>query len=195
MVAGFCLAAFLLGGPAQSAVAAQPAAASQPAGLETPWDVRNILAGISADIAELKTLVAGMQPQQWHDRGGAPTTYILQWQTAQRQLNDVAAAGKLFTAQTESLPLALDEYFRLEALEVTLRSLTEGALSYGDRPAADHINQLLARDFNQRERLRAYLSELASSTEQNFKIADAEAQRCRGIISKEPPPVAKKSRR
>jgi hypothetical protein len=43
--------------------------------------------------------------------------------------------------------------------------------------------------------LRDYLRDLAASTEQNFKIADEEAQRCRGMISREPAPAAKKYRK
>jgi hypothetical protein len=48
------------------------------------------------------------------------------------------------------------------------------------------LSQLIAHNFNNRERFRGYIRDLAASTEQNFKIADEEAQRCRGMISKEP---------
>jgi hypothetical protein len=164
------------------------------AGLEMPWDVKTILGGIKDDLNALKVQVGSMKPQEWHDRASGPTTYILQKQGAEQQLNDALAASALLDAKTESLPLALDEYFRLEALDVTIRSLAEGASRYGARSAADQVNQILARDFNNRERLREYLKDLASSIEQNFKVADAEAQRCRAIISTVPP-AAKRSHR
>jgi hypothetical protein len=166
-----------------------------PAGLETPWDVRTILAKINADTSELKPLLDGMKPQQWYEQKGAPSTYILQWQTAERQLNDVSAASKLLGQKTESLSLALDEYFRLEALDVSTHSLEEGIRKYGDRYTAERFSQLLARNFNNRERFRDYIRDLAASTEQNFKIADEEAQRCRGMISREPASSAKKLRK
>jgi hypothetical protein len=169
--------------------------APQSTGLESPWDVRTILAKINADTGELKPLLDSLKPQQWYEQKGAPSTYILQWQTAERQLNDVSEASKLLGQKTESLSLALDDYFRLEALDVTAHSLEDGVRKYGDRSTADRFSQLLARNFNNRERLRNYIRDLAVSTEQNFKIADEEAQRCRGMISREPASSSKKLRK
>jgi hypothetical protein len=173
----------------------QKAALPPVQGLETPWDVRSFLERLKADTNDLKSLLDGLKPQQWYDQKGAPSTYILQWQTAKQQLNDVSVTSGLFAQKTESLPLALDAYFRLEALDVTARSLEEGARKYGVRAAADRMAQVLAHNFNNRERLRDYLRDLAATTEQNFKIADEEAQRCRGMISREPAPAAKKYRK
>src|SRR5581483_6641567 len=120
-------------------------------------------------------------------KNGAPITYIVQWQTAQRQLNDSVYTVQQLSQKTESLTLALDMYFRLEALDVTARSLEEGATHYDTRATADKLQSLIAHNFNTRERLRDYIQDLASSMEENFKVADEEAQRCRAIISKEPP--------
>jgi type II secretory pathway component GspD/PulD (secretin) len=162
-----------------------------PAGLETPWDVRKILTDVTAQATQLKPLLPQLNPQQWADRG-ASTTYILQWQAAQRQVDDVQTFARQLSQKTDSLSLALEVYFRLEALEVTARSLDEGAERYGTRAHADKLAAYVAYSFDSRQRLRDYLKDLAASTEQNFKIADEEAQRCRGIISKEAPPSKKK---
>lgn len=177
------------------APAPQTSAVPQPAGIENPWDVRTILTKLNADTSELKPLLDSLKPQQWYEQKGAPSTYILQWQTAERQLNDVSETSKLLAQKTESLSLALDDYFRLEALDVTAHSLEDGVHKYGDRATAERFSQLLARNFNNRERFRDYIRDLAVSTEQNFKIADEEAQRCRGMISKEPASSAKKLRK
>jgi hypothetical protein len=169
--------------------------AQQPAGIENPWDVQAIIASLNKDIGTLKPILDNLSPQQWYDKKGAPSTYILQLQAAQRQLNDVVVTNELFTRKTDSLPLALDDYFRLEALDVTTRSIEEGARKYGDRATADKLAQYIGRNFSDRERLRDYIRDLATSSEQNFKIADQEAQRCRGMISKEPASAAKKMRK
>lgn len=171
--------------------AQQPAQAPAPAGLESPWDLRNILAALVKDNEQLKLLIAQLNPQQWYDQKGAPSTYILQRTTAQRQVNDVVIASRLLSQSTESLSQALDTYFRLEALETSARSLDEGAHKYGDRATADKLSELIAHNFTNRERFRDYLRDLATSREQDFKIADAEAQRCRAMISKEPPAVSR----
>ncbi len=174
---------------------ASPLRAPQPAGLETPWDVRTILARLNSDTDQLRNLISGLAPQQWYERKGAPTTYILQWQSAQQQLTDVSTVTKQLMQKTESLSLALDDYFRLEALDVVTRSLEEGVRKYGERFSADKLSQLIASNFNNRERFRDYIRDLAASTEQNFKIADQEAQRCRGMISKEPAASSKRLRK
>ncbi len=165
------------------------------AGLETPWDVQKILSTVVNDSQQLQPVLAQINPQQWYDQKGASTTYIIQWQTAQRQLQDVLYKTRELSQKTESLSLALDTYFRLEALEVTTRSLQEGAQRYATRATADRLNAVLAHNFNDRERFRDYIRDLAASTEQNFKIADEEAQRCRGIISKVPAPGSKRSKK
>lgn len=197
----FLLCAAVMGCCCASQTAHSPApvpqtnAVPQPTGLETPWDVRTILTKLNADTSELKPLLDSMKPQQWYEQRGAPSTYILQWQTAERQLNDVSEANKLLAQKTESLSLALDDYFRLEALDVTAHSLEDAVHKYGERVTAERFSQLLARNFNNRERFRDYIRDLALSTEQNFKIADEEAQRCRGMISREPASSAKKLRK
>ena len=97
--------------------------------------------------------------------------------------------------KTDSLSLALDTYFRLEALDVTTRSFEEGAQRYANRATADKLNALIARNFNNRERLRDYIRDLAANTEQNFKIADDEAQRCRAMITNVPQPLSRRSKK
>jgi hypothetical protein len=164
----------------------------KPAGLESPWMLRNILDELTKDNEKLGPLLAQMNPQDWVSKQGASPVYVQQWQTAHTQLNDVMAASKLLAQKTESLPLALDDYFRLEALEVTSRSLEEAVSRYGDRFTADQLSGLIARNFSRRERFRDYIRDLATSSELNFKAADEEAQRCRGMISKEPVKRTKK---
>ncbi len=179
----------------QNGLAAPARPMPAPAGLESPWDLRKILATLVQDNEELKLVIAQLKPQEWYDQKGAPSTYVLQWTTAQRQANDVAIASRLFSQNTESLSLGLDTYFRLEALETSARSLDEAAHRYGDRGTADKLSELIAHNFSNRERFRDYLRDLASSKEQDFKIADAEAQRCRGMISKEPAATSRKPKR
>lgn len=164
----------------------------KPAGLESAWTLRTILDELMKDNEKLEPLLAQMNSQEWVTKKGASEVYVQQWQIAHTQLNEVLAASKLLAQKTESLPLALDDYFRLEALEVTSRSLEEAVTHYGDRFTADQLNGLIARNFSRRERFRDYIRDLAATSEVNFKLADEEAQRCRGIISREPAKRTKK---
>ncbi len=166
--------------------------AQEQAGIENSWDVRPMLQKLSERNQQLAPILNSLKPQQWFDQKGAPTTYILQWQLAQQQVKDVSSTISALMQQTDNLSLGLDLYFRLEALDVTSRSLSEAANKYADRVTAQKLSSQLAQNFADRERFRDYLKDLAASTQQNFKIADAEAQRCRGMISKEPPKKIRK---
>jgi len=157
----------------------------QISGVQTPWDVRTIIGGLIKENEQFEPVLAAIHPQDWIEKGASPV-YIQQLQQAQRQTRDVVLTSKMFAQKTDQLTLALDEYFRLEALDITARSLEEGLRRYADRPSADKLSAFIAHNFSAREQFRDYLSNLATSQEQNFKIADQEAQRCRGDISKEP---------
>jgi hypothetical protein len=159
----------------------------QPAGLETPWDARQMLANLDKDNEQLKPLLEEINPQAWYDQKGASSTYIIQWHTAQTEVTDVIAVAKALGQNPQNLSQALDLYFRLEALDITSRSVEEGAHKYAARAPADQLSELIARNFNSREHFRNYLRELAQTKEASFKVADEEAQRCRGMISREPP--------
>lgn len=173
---------------AATAPSGATAHAGPPAGLEAPWDVKAILAALNAQNAKLKPLLDALHPQQWLDNG-APPAYVTQYQDAETRIGDTQQAAAALAQRTESLPLALETYFRMEALENVARSVEECVRKYGDRPAADRLSELIAQDFNNRQRLRSYLQDLSVERDAEFKIADEEAQRCRGIISQEPPPV------
>ena len=158
------------------------------AGLETPWDAQQIVAQVARNDDKLRPILSKLNPQGWYDAQGAPSTYITQWQMAQQQLRDVDVTTQALQQKVDSLPVALDVYFRMEALEITTRSLNEGAQRYGDRVSADELAQFVAQNFTTRERFRDYIRNLAQNTEANFKIADEEAQRCRAMISQQPLP-------
>jgi len=162
------------------------------AGVQTPWNVRTIIDKLIDDNERFEPILDAIHPRDWVVKG-ASSVYIQQLQQAQQQTRDVVNTSKLLAQKTDQLSLALDEYFRLEALDSTARSLEEGVLRYADRSSADKLAALIAHNFSAREQFRDYLSSLATSQEKNFKVADQEAQRCRGIISREPvPPKTKK---
>ena len=166
-----------------------------PAGIENSWDVHTVVDALLKDCEDLKAVLFQLNPQQWYEAKGASSTYILQRNSAQQQVNDVLVTARMFAAKTDSIALAVDVYFRIDALEVTAHSLSEGASRYADRPTSERLNQVIARNFNNREHFRDYVRDLSNTVEQNFKIADDEAQRCRGMISREPAPKSVKKKK
>jgi hypothetical protein len=174
---------------AQTPVPVPSASLSQAeAGLESPDAARAIVAGVLKQDEQLRPILNAIDPKQWYESKGAPATYVIQWQTEQSELSQLDLAARLFSQKIDDLPAALDLYFRLESIETTARAITEGAQRYADRAAADQLASFVTHNFDSRQRFRDYLRELANSVEQNFKIADEEAQRCRGAQSQAPAP-------
>jgi hypothetical protein len=160
--------------------------APPPQGLQAPWDIRQMLSELNAQNAQLKPLLQQMHPQQWLDNG-APPAYASQYMDAQSRMDDQIRAVTNLSQKTESLSAGLDTYFRMEAFEIVARSLVECIQKYGEKNVAQRLSTLIAQEFTNRQKFREYLHDLSTEREQEFKIADAEAQRCRGMISQEPP--------
>ena len=165
-----------------------------PQGLQTPWDIQQMLAVLNKQNQQLKPLLDRMHPQQWLDNG-APAAYASQYLDARSRMDDVIRSVTNLSQHTDSLSSALDTYFRMEALETVARSLVECIRKYGERPMAEQLSTLIAQNFTSRQKFREYLRDLSTQREQEFKIADEEAQRCRGMISREPAPSSNQAGR
>ena len=71
-------------------------------------------------------------------------------------------------------------------METMLGSLIEGIRKYQNGAVGDLVQGIMNENSGNRERLRQYIVDLANEKEQEFQIADKEAQRCRGTILRPP---------
>jgi hypothetical protein len=91
--------------------------------------------------------------------------------------------------------------FRLQSVEAMMTSMIEGVRKYQNPAIADVLRSMLTNNMNHREKLRSYIVELATIQEQEFEIANKEAQRCRAELlrkpagSSRPTPAAKDEKR
>jgi hypothetical protein len=172
---------------------AQPAA-DQPApdqGVASEWDARKMIDALSTQAQHLKPVIDQVQPADWASKG-ASETYAAQWNSAQAQLKYLISVSEAFSRQPERLPLGLETYFRMQAVESTLGSLTEGVRKYQNPALASIMQAVIAENSTNRDRLRKYLQDLATQKEEEFQVADREAQRCRAALLKQPAPKSKK---
>ena len=86
----------------------------------------------------------------------------------------------------EKLTDALQTLFRIRTLESMVASLSEGIRKYQNPPMADLLNAAVAENAANRDRLQQYVFELATEKENEFRVADEEAQRCRASLSRQP---------
>lgn len=160
-------------------------------GVASEWDARKMIDALTTQEQHLKPIIDQVQPAAWTSKG-APDSYIAQWNTAQAQLKYLISSSEAFSRQPERLPLGLETYFRMQSVESTLGSLTEGVRKYQNPALASIMQSVIAENSNNRDRLRQYLQDLATQKEEEFKVADHEAQRCRAALLQQPAPKTKK---
>jgi hypothetical protein len=144
-----------------------------------------MLDALTAQSQRWKPLTPQIQPEGWVAKGASPT-YVTQWKTAQNELNYFLGSVAALAKKPERMPLALDAYFRMQALDSTLGSVIEGIRKYQSPSLADQVQAALNENSVNRDRLRQYVQDLAVQKEQEFQVADREAQRCRGMLLRQP---------
>ena len=162
-----------------------PSLLAQNGGVSSEWDVRKLLDSLVLQTEHLKTVI-GQVKTDGMIANGAPQTYISQWNTAQTELKYLLASVEGLAKQPERLPMALDTYFRMQAMESTLGSVFEGMRKYQNPALADLLQSVVNENSTNRDRLRQYMQDLAVQKEQEFQVVDKEAQRCRGSILSQP---------
>ncbi len=181
--------------PAQPAAPAHALGSAPPpatdAGVASEWDARKMIDALSVQEQHLKPLMDQIHPTGWVSKG-ASQTYIAQWSAAQTQLKYLISSSEAFARQPERLPLGLDTYFRMESVETSLGSLTEGVRKYQNPALASIMQSVIAENSTNRDRLRQYLEDLSKQKEEEFQVADSEAQRCRAALLAQPTSKTKK---
>jgi hypothetical protein len=167
---------------ASSLASAQSASAG---GVASEWDVRKLLDSLDLQAQHVKPIIDQVKPEAWVAKG-APKAYVTQWTTAQAELKYLLSSSDALSKQPERLTLALDTYFRMQALEATLSSVTEGIRKYQNPALADLMQAVVSENSSNADKLRQYVQDLATQKEEEFKIADREAQRCRESLMKQP---------
>ena len=161
-------------------------AQSQPGGLTPEWDIQKTLEAIAAHAGRLQPILDQLDPQTWVGKG-ASDTYVTQWNAARTQAKAVAAAARELSKRPDKLTGALETFFRVQSLELVVGSLQEGIRKYQNPALADLLSGTVAENGANREKLQRYILDLAAQKEQEFQVADREAQRCREFLSKNPP--------
>lgn len=174
--------------------AAAVAQTAAPTGVSSEWDIRKLLEGLDLQAQHLKPIIDQVKPEAWVSRG-ASDTYVAQWKSAQAELRYLLSAADGLSRDPEKLTLALDMFLRMQAMESTLGSLIEGIRKYQNPALADLAQSVLAENSSNRDHLQQYLRDLAAQKEQEFQVADREAQRCRGLLLNQPAPRERKPSR
>jgi hypothetical protein len=168
--------------------AATPA---QPAGFETSWEIAPVFTEISAHAGRLGAALDKIDAQTWVKKG-ASDTYAAQLDSSRQQVRALAAEAKALTANPDKLSAALVVLFRIQGLDAMMTSIEEAMRRYQSPSDAQALARLAAENGANRDRLQNYVVNLASEREQDLKVMDEEAQRCRSAVTAVPASRTKK---
>jgi hypothetical protein len=158
----------------------------QSPGVPQEWEVRKDLAVLVEQIGKLEPLLHAVKPAEWTQKG-APEAYIAQRDAILAESGYLARSAGELANDPERLTLALETYLRLESLDAQLDSLNEGIRKYQNPALADLIQEAMTGGAAARNKLRQYVVQLAALKEDQLRVADREAQRCReGLLQQTP---------
>ena len=166
-------------------------------GVAAVWDVRANIASLVADVQKVEPLLRRVDAPHWVTKG-APEAYVRQHASAQAALQQLILATQRLAQDPEKIPATVDVYFELERMELLMNSLRDGVRKYQSDDLANMFTQVMGTNILHRDRLRQHIRDLAIARENEFKIANEEAQRCRGMLTRQAPaptpPARSKSR-
>lgn len=160
-------------------------AQTQTTGIAPEWDVRAMLNDLVSQVQRYQGAVARLKVEDWVSQG-ASQTYLSQQQSVHRESGYLRTVSIRLSENPEKISLALDAFFRLQALEANTISLSEGARRYQEAQLSDDLNRLITENAESRIKLRQYVLDLSQTKEQEYGVAIREAQRCQEVLNRNP---------
>ena len=176
-------------------LAAQQTAPPQNAASVSPiWDVRVVLEELAKQADRLAAALDQINAKNWSEQG-ASETYAAQLESCKQQARALAQGARQLERKPEVLSAGLDLFIRINALDNMTHSLEEGIRKYQNPAIAEMLASVMAGGSRNRDEFQGYLLELAVEREKQLSVMDQEAQRCRGILVRQPLDIPKKSGR
>jgi hypothetical protein len=187
----FCAAALFAQAPSAdrqpSTANRQEPKSEQAAGLTASWEIAPVLEEVAAHAARLLAALDKINPEAWVEKG-ASDTYVSQFQSSKEQAKALADGARALARNPEKLSASIEVLLRIHGLESMVASLAEAIRKYQSPNEAQALIGLSAENGANRDRLQAYVVNLATEREQDLAVMDREAQRCRGIVVENPAP-------
>lgn len=156
-----------------------------PAGMQPVWEIQKTLDALIAQTRRMAPMLDEIRAKDWVAKG-APDAYIQQQQSVRNEINYLIQTTQALKARPERMADTLRVYLRLQSLESLLDSLAQGVRRYQNPALADLIQGMIVENDNNRRQLRSYLEELVANKEDELSIMNEEAQRCRGMLIRQP---------
>jgi hypothetical protein len=159
---------------------------AQQAGVIPEWEARRDIPSLPEKIRKLLPVLEQLQPEEWVAKG-APDAYVQQWKAAQSEVGYLQQTADSLAKNPERLTLALEAYFRLQAIDTRLANLVDAIRKYQNPALADLLQSMAAETGTVRVGLQQYINEVASHREAEWRVMESEVQRCRTQLTAPPP--------
>ena len=167
---------------------------AQSGGIPPEWEVQKQMATLAGHVQRFQSVLDQIHAEEWVKKG-APQAYVDQLARTRAEIGYLIGSTKDLSAHPEKLTAVLDTFFRMESVEAMLRSVVAGIRKYQNPAVAELLAGLIADTSADQDKLRQYLVDLAADREQQYKVMDQEAQRCRAALSRGAAPAAKTTNR
>jgi len=158
---------------------------AQQAGIAPDWEARRDIPSLPAKVEKLLPVIEQLRPEEWVAKG-ASEAYVAQWKSVQDEVGYLKDTAARLAQAPDRLTLALEAYFRLQAIDTRLGNLVEAIRKYQNPALADLFQSLAAENASVRVGLQQYIAEVAAQREAEWKVMESEAQRCRTQLSAPP---------
>lgn len=149
---------------------------------------------LAEQAARLLPMLAQAKTEEWVAKG-ASETYAQQAGSVAVQLKAVQQDMTSLQQHPDALQEGMKALFRVQAFHRTLDSVLTGLRRYQNPALADLIVSVAAEDAPDLQKLEEHLLEVAAQKDTEYAVVEREAQRCRGMIVREPAPVTRPVRK
>ena len=144
------------------------------------------MGALQEGVRRIEPLLRRVDTPHWLSRG-APEAYARQLASSQAAVQQLVSAADKLARNPEQLTVALETFFELERMELLLNSLREGVRKWQSDDLANQFTQVLGANILHRDRLRQHIREVAAAREAEYRTANEEVQRCRGMLLRQTP--------
>jgi len=155
------------------------------AGLTPEWEIKKTIDSLKSQTQSVLPVLEQVKPEKWIEQG-APAAYQEQAESVRKEIGYLAQTADSLSQRPDSMKITLETYLRLQSLQSMLVSLTDGVRKYQNPALADLLQGIIGESGAAESRFREYLVELVGAKEEELRIADSEAQRCRGMLIRQP---------
>ncbi len=144
-----------------------------------------MLRSLKSGSERYQPILEEVKPQEWMAKG-APEAYVKQLKALRDEIGYLQQTADELSKKPDRTTKALEAYLRLQSVNSMMDSIVEGVRRYQNPAVADLLEGIMNENGDIAQQLRDYLVELVASKENECRIANEEAQRCRATLINRP---------